>query len=339
MLRRMMLIGAGLALATLAWAWPTSADNNPQTPISEPAVEMLVPVPATGLPPPATDVAPPQAVAPHAGAAAVITTGQEDSAQPELVLPGNQPIVDPIDLDPGQLERDGGNGVLPTAASCLVGVSKNLCNGLLLNGSWQEVVCGTAANTTCRTLVGRGATLQVMVQNNPDGCSNTPTPVIVRCDESPTLSGPLSATLDFRLRLGDACQTRGAFWGNYWMSANMLPVIAVAGSMEGTAGVGTDRPVRCLATSPTPTCGSACETCAAARFDAANNRWTIPVEGVMRGRVAFGPHAGCVIRVSMSGTFSAPGTIRGPIPPDQLGTGWFFCGAMDGILECPCRTN
>ncbi|MFO0840102.1 MAG: hypothetical protein U1D55_16465 [Phycisphaerae bacterium] len=223
----------------------------------------------------------------------------------------------------------------PTRGACLIGVSKNLCQGILMNGVWHVNACGNAGTVACRTLEGTGAILSVQVLNNGDGCLNV-TPLNVPCDESPTLSGPMVALVDMKLRLGTPCQTRGFWNGAFNLSGSVLPVVIASGTMEGTAGVGTDRPVRCLSTTPTPTCGSACETCAASRFDATNGRWSIPVEGVVRGRVMVGPHAGCMLRLTLSGTLDAPVAATGPIPPDQLNTGWFFCGAMDGMLECAC---
>ena len=48
-----------------------------------------------------------------------------------------------------------------------------------------------------------------------------------------------------------------------------------------------------------------------------------------------GRYAGCSFTASYQGNFIADGDSRGPQPPNAT---WGFCGALEGVLECPCGT-
>jgi hypothetical protein len=229
-------------------------------------------------------------------------------------------------------ETGGGSsqdGIIPV---CLVGFSKNLCEGRLAGGRWQTVGCPT---DPCLTLVGNGARLKLAVKNNPDPCCDTST---VPCDEAPDVSGVMEAVLDFRIRLNQPCPVRGC-WEGTWniFSGSVLPI--ASGGIEGTLGVGTHRVPECVTPGPPARCGDRCERCYAAEFDGTFDpgRWIIHVEGSMRGRVSQGPHAGCLVCVTMQGYYVAPAGDDGlPLPPDVTAVGWTFCGTADGVLECEC---
>ncbi|MEE8587431.1 MAG: hypothetical protein V3T83_21545, partial [Acidobacteriota bacterium] len=104
-------------------------------------------------------------------------------------------------------------------------------------------------------------------------------------------------------------------------------ILLASGMIEGTLGVGTHR-----ANQGEP--GADCEECHAARFDSFLNAWLIHSEGFIRGNVLQGPHAGCELRASFQGEFTANGDASGPQAPNYS---WGFEGKADGVLLCPCE--
>ena len=219
---------------------------------------------------------------------------------------------------------------------CIVGFSKNLCNGSLTGGLWKRVECQFPID--CTTLVGTGALLKVNMLNNPEICGPG---IADTCDEAPDVSGDFQAKLDFRIRLNGPCPVRGC-WEGKWnlFDGGPITIPIASGDIEGTLGVGTHRVPPCL----TPVgvrCGDECERCYNAQLSPVINplSWTIHVEGSIRGKVLQGKHAGCQVCVTMQGYFVAPAGADGlPIPPDQIASGWSFCGTADGVLECDCIT-
>ena len=221
-------------------------------------------------------------------------------------------------------------------AVCLVGFSKNLCNGNLTGGLWKRVQCTTPI--ACKTLIGTDAQLRVNMRNNPDLCDPNG---VATCDEAPDVSGVFVAKLNFRVRLNGPCPVRGC-WEGTWTLFGDGPVIfpIASGNIEGTLGVGTHRVPLCV--TPVPgRCGDPCERCYNAQLDpnVEPPRWIIHVEGSMRGTVSQGQHAGCRVCVTVQGYFVAPADADGNlIPPNVTPTGWSFCGTADGVLECDCIT-
>jgi hypothetical protein len=98
-----------------------------------------------------------------------------------------------------------------------------------------------------------------------------------------------------------------------------------SGNLYATLGVGTHR-LNCL-----EKCGKNCEPCYDATFDSVAKAWKIHTEGILDGRFASKAHGNCHLRWSFQGTFTAPGNASSP-----GGGPWAFCGAIDGVLECPC---
>ncbi len=260
-------------------------------------------------------------------------------------LEKNPPFVDVGVPDPAPGTDEGSADAAPAAAPLpihpprIIGLSKNLCEGNLINGHWMVLPCQpNPAVPPTRTLVGRQALLRLFVRNNPETCGpegNTGP----RCDQAAELNGPLAAQVDFRIRLGPPCLTRGSWNGGFHLSGAMLPVILAQGEVGGTLGVGTHRMGVCAEGTPPGPCGPACESCSMAHFDPNTNRWRFHVEGLLRGLVSAGPNLGGRIHASLSGEFSAPGDANGPVPPNVTATGWLFCGRLDGVVELPCESN
>lgn len=218
----------------------------------------------------------------------------------------------------------------PIEPSCIIGFSKNLCNGKLASGKWDITKCGD-----CINLVGVDAKLEVNVQHNTDPCSETS---VIPCDETTGLGErlTLSALGEFHLRLNGPCFGRG-WWQAPWTLQNPGGQIAT-GWLDGTMGTGTHRVPACISPSPGQRCGDKCESCYMTEVDISSipGRWFIHFEGSMVGTVLEGVHAGCLVRVTIQGYFTAPTGYDGlPIPPSE--TEWTFCGTADGVLDCPCQ--
>jgi hypothetical protein len=198
---------------------------------------------------------------------------------------------------------------------CVYGVSKNLCMGQLIAG-WQAAACGVnPTGTACNTASLHQAPFNGLL--TPGGAT---------CDEVPELDGTtLTAFFDGELRLQLPDRFRGALIGRFSIfQSDQTP--AAAGTFDGTLGVGTHRPMSC-------TCSStSCEDCYAVSFNASSQIWSIHSEGFLDGSFNGKLRPGCKIHWSYSGAFSTPGKADGP----QLNGLWSFCGAIDGVIECPC---
>lgn len=229
-------------------------------------------------------------------------------------------------------ESGNGGGQANTPSVCLVGFSKNLCNGTLTGGLWKRVECDFPI--ACTTLVGTNSLLRVNMLNNLEICGPGFTDT---CDEAPDVMGVFQANLNFRIRLNGPCPVRGC-WEGTWKLFGDTPLPIASGNMEGTLGVGTHRVPPCI----TPVgvrCGDDCERCYNAQLDTTvfPPRWIIHAEGSIRGTVSQGKHAGCRVCVTMQGYFVAQADADGNlIPPDDAP--WTFCGTADGVLECDCIT-
>lgn len=209
-------------------------------------------------------------------------------------------------------------GLVPLQAQtqkvCLVGVSKNLCEGSLGGGVWSPLKCIGPKQVKCSTLTGTGTGLGSPVKTSGNNC-----------DEAQELDGNLRTTLNVNLRQHPPLLEEGSFGGKFDLLKG--GGIIASGTINATLGVGTHRPA-CDAT-----CGKDCEKCYDASFNPSAQAWNIGTEGFMDGQVTAGVFKGCRIRWSFQGRFTAKGTQSGPTPP---GPAWKFCGTVDGVLECPC---
>ena len=197
---------------------------------------------------------------------------------------------------------------------CIVGVSKNLCEGGLSGGNWTPLQCTGPKEIKCSTLMGIGVAFASPVQTNANPC-----------DEAKELDGNLRTVINVNLRQHPKLLEEGSFEGKFDLIQQ--GGIIAQGRINATLGVGTHRPA-CNGK-----CGKDCERCYAASFDTLKKVWNIHSEGFMDGQVTAGVFKGCRIRWSFQGQFTAKGGPKGPTPP---GEGWRFCGNVDGVLECPC---
>jgi len=209
-------------------------------------------------------------------------------------------------------------GLVPLQAQtqkmCIVGVSKNLCDGSLSGGNWLPLQCSGPNNVKCSTLIGNGVAFASPVKGSGTAC-----------DEAKGLDGNLRTVIGVHLRQNPPLQEEGSFGGKFDLLQN--GAIIASGTINATLGVGTHHPACDGA------CGKDCEKCYDAAFNPSAQAWTIHSEGFMDGQVTAGVFKGCRIRWSFQGRFTAKGTQSGPTPP---GPGWKFCGNADGVLECPC---
>jgi hypothetical protein len=199
--------------------------------------------------------------------------------------------------------------------TCVYGVSKSLCKARL-EANWPVLSCGAnATGTGCTTANAHQASLMGLIS------PGDPT-----CDEVPDLDGDtLSASLAGTLRLQLPKPYRGALVGRFSILQGAMAV--AAGTFDGTLGVGTHHPAHCECTS-----GSSCEPCDLATYNPSSQTWSIHSEGFLEGSFTAGARQGCKLHWSYAGTFTAPGTEKGPL----LTAPWDFCGTVDGVLECPC---
>ncbi len=222
------------------------------------------------------------------------------------------------------------------AVSCILGFSKDLCDAQLSGGDWHEIGCPDPTGTdACLNLTGRGAMLSGYLASNADLCN--PNQVAGVCDEVPELAGPFVMRFDVNLRRNGACRAKGTWRATLTLSDPVLPVVTLVGRGAGTIGTGSHRPAICPSPGgPVISCGPDCESCGMAVYDPATGTWSMHVEGALRGRVRFGPHAGAIVTVTIQGTLRAPGTPEGPVPPDVTAVPWTFCGTLDGVVEDRC---
>jgi hypothetical protein len=213
---------------------------------------------------------------------------------------------------------------------CVLGFSKDVCGGSLASGIWTQPVCTVPGN--CQTLQGQGAKLSLPVNSNTAACNTAPSICAVgRCDEASSIVGRLEAQIDLNAQRRACCPGRGS-WGGDFSITDPLGVLTVRGNMQSSLGVGTHRATTtCTGTTCT---GLNCERCYDARFDPTTSLWSLASEGFMEGEVLAGQHAGCRLRASYQGRFTANGDANGPLAPAPS---WSFCGNIDGVLECPCH--
>lgn len=249
-----------------------------------------------------------------------VPTAQPPVADPPA-LPAQPPDAGTDSPDDQELGPAGPPS--PALRFRIENLSKNLCEAILINGHWFVQECpGPTPGTASRTLIGNQAELNLVLRSNPEACGNTG--AVFPCDEAVGLIGVMKARLNFRIRLGPPCRTRGAWEGRWDLLGNSSTTPTGSGAIEGTLGVGTQRPVFCANTPGTPPlqCGPTCEPCATTVLEASASRWVFTVEASVRGVIVSGPYLGSRVNATLSGRFSAPGTAAGgPVPPDQLNTG------------------
>jgi hypothetical protein len=212
------------------------------------------------------------------------------------------------------------------APVCLYALSKDLCGTRLFGGTWDIPTCANGG-TNCFNLVGEAATFRGGLASSlgtcgPDAESQLP------CDEAPDFAGTLDATVDVRAQRHTHCKGRGSFGGKFKITDSETGGTLASGDLVATLGMGTHR------STCSGACGTGeCETCHDARILDEQFNWEIGSEGTLRGTVVAGPYAGCQLTASFQGNFITDGDSRGPTAPFVT---WGFCGALEGVLECPC---
>lgn len=218
---------------------------------------------------------------------------------------------------------------------CVWGFSKDICAGELRGGRWSVVTCGR-----CVTLIGRSVEWKFRFQANPESCCPT---VDTPCDDARTLDSTFLAVMDVQIRLNDPCKFRGSYTGKFELYDAVVPTIQpfAYGTINGTLGVGTHRPPRCIY----PTimmCGDKCETCYAVEPDPSQLPpafYFVHTEGLLKTtEILDGPYAGCELTSSLQGFFKMPmGNTGLPVWPSMQV--WPFCGTADGVVACRCLTD
>ena len=214
--------------------------------------------------------------------------------------------------------------------TCLVPISKNFCDANLQRGVWSVPVCATPTGT-CFTLTGDNAHLSGALVSSGANCSNAE-----RCDQAPSIVGALVVTgLDLKAQRHAGCTTARGHWSGDYIVASSSGLAQVQGTVWATLAAGTHRKIdcngnQCIASDDCETCQDANVLPSPTPIDI---RWRIGSEGHLDGRVLIGRFAGCTVHASLAGDFIANGDTRGPLRPDPA---WEFCGAIEGVLECPC---
>jgi len=209
---------------------------------------------------------------------------------------------------------------------CLFAFSKDMCGTRLFGGTWSILGC-FVGQQNCNNLVGVDATFRGPMATSAGTCGPSATEQ-QPCDEAPDFTGTLEATVDVRAQRHTHCKARGSFDGKFKITEDFTGVEIANGELVATLGMGTHRRVCSGA------CGTGeCETCHDARIIDEQFNWEVGSEGTIRGKVIAGRYAGCSFTGSFQGNFITDGDSRGPTEPFAT---WGFCGALEGVLECPC---
>ena len=91
-----------------------------------------------------------------------------------------------------------------TQKMCIVGVSKNLCDGALSGGKWSPLQCAGPKNVKCSTLIGNGVAFASPVKGTG-----------TECDEAKELDGNLRTVIGVHLRQNKPLQEEGSFGGKF----------------------------------------------------------------------------------------------------------------------------
>jgi hypothetical protein len=213
---------------------------------------------------------------------------------------------------------------MPTVA-CVLGFSKDYCNGQVFPGLQTILGCPTAP-APCRTLQINGATFLINVFANNQVCGST---ITSTCDE--TVNGRFKVDSNFTIRLHQSCPYRGC-WDGKFAEFTGDDGTVYQGTLMGTIGVGTHRPSTAPSICATPPSTRNCERCYDVSFDSANNRWRIGFEAAFHGKRA-DADTGEELCFTLSGDFYIPGdALSGP----SWGSIWSVNGTADGIRFAAC---
>jgi hypothetical protein len=225
---------------------------------------------------------------------------------------------------PASAQPESGQAAAAAPAPvCLYAISKDLCGTRLSGGTWDVGSCVPAA-ANCNNLVGDDADFKGSWTSSGGTCGELQAP----CDEAPDFGDRLEAVVDVRSQRHTSCPARGSYEGSFKIVDSVSGTSIASGRLVATLGMGTHR----------TTCSGACstgvcESCYDARIYDAQFNWEVGSEGTLDGSVVAGPYAGCTFTASYQGNFITDGDSRGPQPPNY---NWGFCGALEGVLECPC---
>ena len=227
--------------------------------------------------------------------------------------------------------RDTAPNWLP-APTCVLGWSKNSCNGTL-RGHVTYDVCRRVIDgqhVTCRTAYLKGAEFIIPVRGSGEGCSPFS---IVTCDRTPQLDGRIALKGDFVFDLSSGCNYRGAWEGEWRLIDNNGAVVA-SGSGTGTLGTGSHRAPTCFVPQIPLICGIDCEGCYDVQQTATHQGtyWHVGIEGNLQGEVFAGELQSSEVRVMLSGTINT----RNPSNAEPDLSEWIFCGATDGVVLSKC---
>lgn len=209
--------------------------------------------------------------------------------------------------------------------ACLVGFSKDYCNGSVTPLELSQFNCITPIpEGTCRGVKLAGA-FNINLFSSTLGCGSTNPGT---CDE--TINGQLAVRSTFLIRLQESCPYRGCWSGSATFAGSDHSVYT--GTLMGTLGVGTHRSI-----GPVSFCaqnGRACERCYDVEFNPQSGLWRIGFEATFQGRRADQP-TGQELCFSLSGDFFIPGTAAGG--PIWDSNAWRVNGTADGIhlTFCP----
>lgn len=232
----------------------------------------------------------------------------------------------------------------PTAAArpmltdppfCVLGWSKNACDGKLAGDSIKDYYCTRNIDGTifqCKSIEVNDATLKFNVKQNQLGCDPS---VDVLCDEVKQLDGTIYITGDFIFRYQDKCRYRGCWSGEWKLVVDGVTV--GAGTGHGPLGTGSHRAPNCL----TPNivfCNPDCEDCYDVQFfpsadPPVQGMWYVALEGCLEGSIFAGPVKSSEVCLAISGKLRTPGSNAEP----YSFTSWEFCGATDGVVLVKCE--
>lgn len=207
------------------------------------------------------------------------------------------------------------------ALNCTLGFSKDYC-GTMDPGQVLGALCLVPSN--CRTLHITGATFAVNMTSNGQVCGPT---ITSTCDEAP--NGVLKVASNFRIRAQQHCPWRGC-WESTGAEYQLSNGDVFRGTLMGTIGVGTHRPISgpiICSVSPFP---RNCERCYDVSFDPLTSTWRVGYEAVFMG---VNPATGEELCFSLSGDFLIPGTNSGP----SWGSPWRVVGTADGTFTTFCQ--
>lgn len=207
---------------------------------------------------------------------------------------------------------------------CVLGFSKDYCNGTVYPGHSQITGCnspGPVPGADCRTLRIKDATYVISVFSNDQACGGSEEE---RCDE--VKDGRLKVSSDFTIRLQKHCPFRGCWDGTYAEFTDTNGTV-FAGRLMGTMGVGTHRESTAPSICAQPPSTRNCEKCW--DVESLGDVWRIGYEANFHGRSDQGEE----LCFSLSGDFYIRGSAQtGPIWESE----WSVFGTADGVKIAFC---